>query len=222
MQPGRREHTGLCSQLPRASAWLSLQPNSHRTEICLIAPEEHLTSGCPETCVLHLKRKKRGNMCRGAVDKRSSAIVRTQVVHPKHDETTSSTSFSRYLLFQLSEDITEDELMSFKLLLVKELPKSKLTRETVSISCILSKNYYCNPQRQLGCSWGNKRHSSLRCHSYCENTAGKRVFLGAYGTCLCWCWAQLLQQCHSQLCQECQALRPSYPNTPRGQGTQWL
>ncbi|NWW79622.1 CASP8 protein, partial [Climacteris rufus] len=39
----------------------------------------------------------------------------------------------RYLLFQLSEDITEDELMSFKLLLVKELPKSKLTPEATML-----------------------------------------------------------------------------------------
>ncbi|NXU14860.1 CASP8 protein, partial [Pardalotus punctatus] len=39
----------------------------------------------------------------------------------------------RYLLFQLSEDITEDELTSFKLLLVKELPKSKLTPETTML-----------------------------------------------------------------------------------------
>ncbi|XP_039556036.1 caspase-8-like isoform X2 [Passer montanus] len=37
----------------------------------------------------------------------------------------------RYLLFQLYEDVTEDELMSFKLLLVNELPKSKLTHETL-------------------------------------------------------------------------------------------
>ncbi|NWR53721.1 CASP8 protein, partial [Regulus satrapa] len=37
----------------------------------------------------------------------------------------------RYLLFQLSEDITEDELMTFKELCVDEkLPRSKLTRET--------------------------------------------------------------------------------------------
>ncbi|NXE91840.1 CASP8 protein, partial [Menura novaehollandiae] len=39
----------------------------------------------------------------------------------------------RYLLFQLSEEITEDELMSFKLLLDKELPKSKLTPETTML-----------------------------------------------------------------------------------------
>ncbi|NWW01648.1 CASP8 protein, partial [Oreocharis arfaki] len=42
----------------------------------------------------------------------------------------------RYLLFQLSEDITEDELMSFKLLLDKELPKSKLTRETTMLDIL--------------------------------------------------------------------------------------
>ncbi|NXB16406.1 CASP8 protein, partial [Rhagologus leucostigma] len=42
----------------------------------------------------------------------------------------------RYLLFQLSEDITEDELMSFKLLLVQELPKSKLTRETTMLDIL--------------------------------------------------------------------------------------
>lgn len=63
-------------------------------------------------------------MCGGTVDKRSR----------KHDETTPSTSFSRYLLFQLYEDVTEGELASFKLHLAEELPKSKLTRETVSIS----------------------------------------------------------------------------------------
>ncbi|NWW60236.1 CASP8 protein, partial [Ifrita kowaldi] len=42
----------------------------------------------------------------------------------------------RYLLFQLSEDVTEDELMSFKLLLVKDLPKSKLTRETTMLDIL--------------------------------------------------------------------------------------
>ncbi|NWV94811.1 CASP8 protein, partial [Machaerirhynchus nigripectus] len=42
----------------------------------------------------------------------------------------------RYLLFQLSEEITERELMSFKLLLVKELPKSKLTRETTMLDIL--------------------------------------------------------------------------------------
>ncbi|NWT78352.1 CASP8 protein, partial [Lanius ludovicianus] len=42
----------------------------------------------------------------------------------------------RYLLFQLSEDITEDEQMSFKLLLVKDLPKSRLTRETTMLDII--------------------------------------------------------------------------------------
>ncbi|NWI82080.1 CASP8 protein, partial [Dryoscopus gambensis] len=42
----------------------------------------------------------------------------------------------RYLLFQLSEDVTENELMSFKLLLVKELPKSKLTRETTMLDIL--------------------------------------------------------------------------------------
>ncbi|NXL74816.1 CASP8 protein, partial [Leptocoma aspasia] len=42
----------------------------------------------------------------------------------------------RYLLLQLSEDITEDELMSFKLLLVTELPQSKLTRETTMLDIL--------------------------------------------------------------------------------------
>ncbi|RLW00981.1 hypothetical protein DV515_00008369 [Chloebia gouldiae] len=42
----------------------------------------------------------------------------------------------RYLLFQLFEDVTEDELMSFKLLLVNELPKSKLTRETTMLDIL--------------------------------------------------------------------------------------
>ena len=54
----------------------------------------------------------------------------------EHDETVSSTSLSRYLLFQLSEDITEDELKSFKFLLGKELPKCRLNPKTVSISLI--------------------------------------------------------------------------------------
>ncbi|OWK58436.1 Caspase-8 [Lonchura striata] len=43
----------------------------------------------------------------------------------------------RYLLFQLFEDVTEDELMSFKLLLVNELPKSKLTRETTMLDILI-------------------------------------------------------------------------------------
>ncbi|NXT07304.1 CASP8 protein, partial [Prunella fulvescens] len=42
----------------------------------------------------------------------------------------------RCLLFQLSEDVTKDELMSFKLLLFKELPKSKLTRETTMLDLL--------------------------------------------------------------------------------------
>ncbi|NXS28733.1 CASP8 protein, partial [Pomatostomus ruficeps] len=42
----------------------------------------------------------------------------------------------RYLLFQLSEDITEDELMSLKLHLVQELPKSKLTCETTMLDIL--------------------------------------------------------------------------------------
>lgn len=52
----------------------------------------------------------------------------------EHVETVFSTSFSRYLLFQLSEDITEDELKSFKFLLGKELPKCRLNPKTVRIS----------------------------------------------------------------------------------------
>ncbi|XP_017927167.1 caspase-8 [Manacus vitellinus] len=43
----------------------------------------------------------------------------------------------RYLLFQLSEDITKDELMSFKLLLDGELPKSKLTPETTMLDIFI-------------------------------------------------------------------------------------
>ncbi|NXM24625.1 CASP8 protein, partial [Oxyruncus cristatus] len=43
----------------------------------------------------------------------------------------------RYLLFQLSEDITKDELMSFKLLLDGVLPKSKLTRETTMLDIFI-------------------------------------------------------------------------------------
>ncbi|NXK58219.1 CASP8 protein, partial [Sylvietta virens] len=43
----------------------------------------------------------------------------------------------RWLLFQLSEDVTEDELMSFKLHLDRELPKSKLTRETTMLNILI-------------------------------------------------------------------------------------
>ncbi|NWS97206.1 CASP8 protein, partial [Mionectes macconnelli] len=43
----------------------------------------------------------------------------------------------RYLLFQLSEDMTEDELMSFKLLLDGPLPKSKLTPETTMLDIFI-------------------------------------------------------------------------------------
>ncbi|XP_059676196.1 caspase-8-like [Gavia stellata] len=39
----------------------------------------------------------------------------------------------RYLLFQLSEDITEDELKSFKFLLGKELPKCRLNPKTTML-----------------------------------------------------------------------------------------
>ncbi|KAM7049775.1 caspase-8-like [Acridotheres tristis] len=42
----------------------------------------------------------------------------------------------RYLLFHLSEDTTEDELMSFKLYLVEELPKSKLTHGTTMLDIL--------------------------------------------------------------------------------------
>ncbi|NXD36878.1 CASP8 protein, partial [Copsychus sechellarum] len=42
----------------------------------------------------------------------------------------------RYLLFHLSEDTTEDELMSFKFHLVEELPKSKLTHETTMLDIL--------------------------------------------------------------------------------------
>ncbi|NXJ25541.1 CASP8 protein, partial [Dicrurus megarhynchus] len=42
----------------------------------------------------------------------------------------------RYLLFQLSEDVTEDELMSFKLLLVNDLPRSKLTNESTMLDIL--------------------------------------------------------------------------------------
>ncbi|NXV08654.1 CASP8 protein, partial [Cettia cetti] len=42
----------------------------------------------------------------------------------------------RYLLFQLSENVTADELMCFKLLLGNELPKSKLTHETTMLDIL--------------------------------------------------------------------------------------
>ena len=45
----------------------------------------------------------------------------------------SSTVPSRYLLFQLSENITKDDMKCFKFLLGKELPKCKLSPETVRI-----------------------------------------------------------------------------------------
>uniref|UniRef100_A0A8C3J3L0 Caspase 8 n=1 Tax=Calidris pygmaea TaxID=425635 RepID=A0A8C3J3L0_9CHAR len=43
----------------------------------------------------------------------------------------------RYLLFQLSEDITKDELSSFKFLLGKELPKCKLTPKTTMLDVFM-------------------------------------------------------------------------------------
>ncbi|NXK19888.1 CASP8 protein, partial [Arenaria interpres] len=43
----------------------------------------------------------------------------------------------RYLLFQLSEDITKDELNSFKFLLGKELPKCKLTPKTTMLDVFM-------------------------------------------------------------------------------------
>ncbi|NXE18789.1 CASP8 protein, partial [Ardeotis kori] len=43
----------------------------------------------------------------------------------------------RYLLFQLSEDITEDELKSFKVLLGKELPKSRLNAKTTMLDVFI-------------------------------------------------------------------------------------
>ncbi|NXY29069.1 CASP8 protein, partial [Pomatorhinus ruficollis] len=42
----------------------------------------------------------------------------------------------RHLLFQLSEDVTEHELMSFKFYLAKELPNSKLTCETTMLDIL--------------------------------------------------------------------------------------
>ncbi|XP_075567662.1 caspase-8 isoform X3 [Pelecanus crispus] len=44
---------------------------------------------------------------------------------------------SRYLLFQLSEDITEDELKSFKFLLGKELPKCRLYHKTTMLDVFI-------------------------------------------------------------------------------------
>uniref|UniRef100_A0A663LYN6 Caspase-8 n=1 Tax=Athene cunicularia TaxID=194338 RepID=A0A663LYN6_ATHCN len=55
----------------------------------------------------------------------------------QHDEMVSCTSFSRYLLFQLSEDITEDELKSFKFLLGKELPKCRLNPKTTMLDVFI-------------------------------------------------------------------------------------
>ncbi|NXL57826.1 CASP8 protein, partial [Chordeiles acutipennis] len=43
----------------------------------------------------------------------------------------------RYLLFQLSEDITEDELKSFKFLLGKELPKCRLNSKTTMLDVFI-------------------------------------------------------------------------------------
>ncbi|NXV25957.1 CASP8 protein, partial [Rissa tridactyla] len=43
----------------------------------------------------------------------------------------------RYLLFQLSEDITEDELNSFKFLLGKELPKCRLNPKTTMLDVFI-------------------------------------------------------------------------------------
>ncbi|KAM6307421.1 caspase-8-like [Aegotheles albertisi] len=43
----------------------------------------------------------------------------------------------RYLLFQLSEDITEDELKSLKFLLGKELPKCKLNSTTTTLDVFI-------------------------------------------------------------------------------------
>ncbi|NXJ89403.1 CASP8 protein, partial [Corythaixoides concolor] len=43
----------------------------------------------------------------------------------------------RYLLFQLSEDITEDELKSFKFLLGKELPKCRLNPKTTMLDVFI-------------------------------------------------------------------------------------
>ncbi|NXC28590.1 CASP8 protein, partial [Campylorhamphus procurvoides] len=43
----------------------------------------------------------------------------------------------RYLLFQLSEDVTNDELMSFKLLLDGTLPRSKLAPETTMLDIFI-------------------------------------------------------------------------------------
>ncbi|NXS40596.1 CASP8 protein, partial [Balaeniceps rex] len=43
----------------------------------------------------------------------------------------------RYLLFQLSEDITQDELKSFKFLLGKELPKRRLNHKTTMLDVFI-------------------------------------------------------------------------------------
>ncbi|XP_010156885.1 PREDICTED: caspase-8, partial [Eurypyga helias] len=55
----------------------------------------------------------------------------------EHAETVPSTSSSRYLLFQLSEDITEDELKSLKFLLGKELPKCKLNPKATMLDVFI-------------------------------------------------------------------------------------
>ncbi|NWI70068.1 CASP8 protein, partial [Todus mexicanus] len=55
----------------------------------------------------------------------------------RRDKTGSCTSPSRYLLFQLSEDITKDELNYFKFLLGKELPKCRQNPEATMLNIFI-------------------------------------------------------------------------------------
>ncbi|NWS06944.1 CASP8 protein, partial [Motacilla alba] len=61
---------------------------------------------------------------------------REEMERELQDPGRAQVSAYRYLLFQLYEDVTEDELMVFKLFLVNELPKSKLTRETTMLDIL--------------------------------------------------------------------------------------
>lgn len=105
----------------------------------LMEAEKGLTSGCPGTDVPPFKKGgKKKNRGGGRREQFKGMVLNCAKGHAReHDETASSIPLCRCLLFQLSEDITKDELKSFKFLLGKELPKCRLNPKTVRIYLII-------------------------------------------------------------------------------------
>lgn len=120
----------------------------------------------------------------------------------------SSTSPSRCLLFQLSEDITKDELNSFKFLLGRELPKCRQNPEAITVRITLTLFFFLNIIT-YGDIWVVRRRTE--CHSSCgENTitAGCRKGLAASAVPLGPVYATVRRSCHSSVTAQCTRASP--------------